>query len=284
MRGAARRFFDFVERRLGRLAEHRLRLALSAAGFVGSLRNRLSRRWPSPREIGALFPLLGPREAAKAAWKIGGIEARNRIFAAHLEEDDARLAQELMSRPFPDLARLRPPFIVGSFHVGALQALRAALTWLPAPVLVLRLGYRTPTLPTHTVLAVGETAQQRAALFARALAHLRSGGVVVLALDYVTGPAFRVPFLGRSLELARSPFAMARLAGAPLWPVAVRWRGGAVDIEVGDELTADRSSCPEACEEEMAMAAARWLEKYLRSDPGETGLGLLHRLVLPREA
>jgi hypothetical protein len=73
---------------------------------------------------------------------------------------------------------------------------------------------------------------------------------------------------------------MARLAGVPLVPLAARWYGGTVEVEVGDELVADGFSSPEICERKLATAATGWLENYLRSDPGEMGLGLLHRLVL----
>jgi hypothetical protein len=73
---------------------------------------------------------------------------------------------------------------------------------------------------------------------------------------------------------------MARLAGVPLVPLAARWHGGIVEVEVGDELVADGFSSPETFERTLATAAAGWLENYLRSDPGEMGLGLLHRLVL----
>ncbi len=76
---------------------------------------------------------------------------------------------------------------------------------------------------------------------------------------------------------------MARLAGVPLVPLTACWHGGIVKIEVGDELVADSSSGPEIFERTLATAAAGWLENYLRGDPGEMGLGLLHRLVLSGE-
>jgi hypothetical protein len=277
---AARRSFDFLERCLSHVAEHRPQLSLSAGGHVGHLRNRLSQRWPSPEQVHILFPSLSRHEAARVAWKIGGIEARNRILARYLEKDGDRMLPGLMPRPAPALSRLHPPLILGFFHVGAPHALGAVFEWLPVPVLALRLGLRRPAVPTLTVLTIEGSTQQRALVFSRAMAHLQACGVVASALDFVSGPSLTVPFLGRSLELARGPFAMARLAGAPLVPLAARWHGGIVEVEVGDELVADGFSSPEICERNLATAAAGWLENYLWSDPGEMGLGLLHRLVL----
>jgi len=280
VRQAARRSFDFLERCLSHAAEHWPQLSLSAGGHVGHLRNRLSQRWPSSEEVHTLFPSLNRHEAARVAWKIGGIDARNRILGRYLERDRDRLLTWLMPRPAPALSRFHPPFILGFFHVGAPQALGAVFEWLPVPVLALRLGIRKPAVPTLTVLTIEGSTQQRALVFSRAMAHLQACGVVASALDFVSGPSLTVPFLGRSLELARGPFAMARLTGAPLVPLAARWHGGIVDVEVGDELVADGFSSPEICERKLATAAAGWLENYLRSDPGEMGLGLLHRLVL----
>ena len=247
---------------------------------IGRLRNRLSRRWPSPDQVHTLFPSLNRRDAARVAWKIGGIEARNRILASYLERDSDRMLRGLMPRPAQALSRLHPPFILGFFHVGAPHALGAVLEWLPVPVLALRFGLRRPAVPSLTVLTTEGSTQQRALVFSRAIAHLQACGVVASALDFVSGPSLRVSFFGRSLALARGPFAMARLAGVPLVPLAARWHGGIVEVEVGEELVADSFSNTEICERKLAAAAAGWLENYLRSDPGEMGLGLLHQLVL----
>jgi hypothetical protein len=97
---------------------------------------------------------------------------------------------------------------------------------------------------------------------------------VVVALDIVPGPGFRVPFLSRSIQLARGPFALARIAGAPVRPLVARWRGGGVEVEAGEALAAPASE-----EEALAGEAARWLERYLLESPAELGLGLLRSLL-----
>ena len=108
-----------------------------------------------------------------------------------------------------------------------------------------------------------------------ALLHLKERGFVVLALDGVQGPGLPVSCLGQRLELARGPFALARLSGAPLCPLVARWERGRIGIVVGDELAAKEG------EEAFAAAAARWLERYLVASPVEVRLGLLRVFSTP---
>jgi hypothetical protein len=156
--------------------------------------------------------------------------------------------------------------------VGAVHAFGPALERLPGPVLALRQGaLYSPKPPVEIVTTEGDD-QQRAATFQRALARLSEGGFVVLALDVVPGSGLRVPCLGRTLELARGPFALARLANVPLVPFVARWRRGGVDIELGETITGEPENA-------LAVSAARWLERYLLDSPAELGLGLLRRLL-----
>ncbi|HJX29911.1 MAG TPA: hypothetical protein VJ885_18570, partial [Thermoanaerobaculia bacterium] len=169
-----------------------------------------------------------------------------------------------------------------------------ALERLPGPVLALRQGLlATPQAPVEVVSTEGDD-QRRAAVFQRALAHLGAGGFVVLALDVAPGPGLRVPCLGRTLELARGPFALARLTGAPLMPLVARWtapwKQGGVEIVTSEALTPSARLSPgerergvastdPAWEGALATAAASWLERYLLEAPAELGLGLLRALL-----
>jgi hypothetical protein len=248
--------------------------ALAVAGALGRLRNRLSRRWPSPRQVQILFPALDRRASARVAWEIGGLEGRNRFLAARLLRSGLELLRPLVWVPLADLAALRPPLILGTFHVGAVHALGPALERLPGPVLALRQGpLYTPRPPLEVVSTEGDD-QSRAAVFHRALGHLERGGFVALALDVAPGPYLRVPCLGRTLALARGAFALARITGAPIVPLVARWRGGGVEVALGEPLTADPAD-----EQALAAAAGRWLESYLLKAPGQSGLGLLRSLL-----
>ncbi|MEA2600258.1 MAG: Bacterial lipid biosynthesis acyltransferase [Acidobacteriota bacterium] len=260
------------------LAARHPRLAFSGVSALGSLRNRLSRRWPSPDQVRSLFPQLAPSAASRVAWSIGALEARNRLLVDGIRREGLGPVRPLVRTPTA-FAALRPPLVLGFFHVGAVQAIGAAIERLPGPVLVMRLGsLYTPSPPVEVASTEGDD-QRRAATFRRALAHLASGGFVVLALDITPGPGLRASCLGRTLELARGPFALARLTGAPLRPMVARWRRSAVEVEVGEALATDLTSGPETRESDLAAAAARWLERYLLESPAELGLGLLRVLL-----
>ncbi|HTG34772.1 MAG TPA: hypothetical protein VLB76_17765 [Thermoanaerobaculia bacterium] len=269
-----RHTFDTLERGLAPLVARHPRMALPAASGLGALRNRLSHRWPSPEQIQTLFPQLAPRAAARVAWKIGALEARNRLLVEAIRRQGLEPVRRLMRPASEAFAALRPPLILGTFHVGAVQALGAAIERLPGPVLVLRLGaLYSPSPPVEIVSTEGDD-QRRALAFQRALAHLAGGGFVVLALDGSPGPGLRVPCLGRTLELARGPFALARLTGAPLVPLVARWRNSEVEAEVGAAIVGMEEGA-------LAASAARWLEGYLMAAPEEIGLGLVRALLTP---
>jgi hypothetical protein len=272
-----RHTFDALERGLAPLAARHPRVALPAASGLGALRNRLSRRWPSPEQIQALFPHLASRAAARVAFSIGALEARNRLLVDAIRREGLEPVRQLLRPPSEAFAALRPPLILGTFHAGAVQALGAAIERLPGPVLVLRLGPLYSPSPPVEILSTEGDDQRRAFSFQRALYHLKEGGFVVLALDGAPGPGLRVPCLGRMLELARGPFALARLTGAPLVPLVARWRRSEVEVEVGAALAGVEEGA-------LAASAARWLEGYLTAAPGEIGLGLVRALLTPPPA
>jgi hypothetical protein len=269
----ARGLFDRLERGLPPLAARRPGLAYAAAGALGSLRNRLSRRWPSPEQVQILFPDLMRRDAGRIAGEMAGNEGRNRLLIEAIRRAGPPAVRPLVATSAEVFTALRPPLLLGMFHTGAIQALNVAVERLPGRVLVLRQGALYPPEPPVAVESTDGDGQRRAAAFRRALLHLKEGGFVVLALDVVQGASLGVSCLGRSLELARGPFALARLTGAPLRPLVARWERGRIGIVVGDELEAP------AGEGAYAASAARWLERYLAESPVEVGLGLLRVLL-----
>lgn len=276
----ASRVFDALELRLSRGTLHR---ALPAAAALGQVRNRLSRRWPSPEQVRALFPHLDRSTAARLAWRIGGLEARNRVMVAAIRRAGEDPLRSLI-RCSPAFLGLRPPVILGMFHVGAIHVLGAALERLPSSVVALRDGgpLSAPRPPLE-MLSTGESAQGRAAVFRRLVLQLERGGFVALALDVVPGPVLHAPCLGRTLPLPRGPFALARLTGIPILPLVARWRQGSIDVALGEAITPDRlteaAGGPEARESALAAVAARWLEQYLLDAPADLGLGLLRSLL-----
>ena len=164
--------------------------------------------------------------------------------------------------------------IVSTFHIGPTLGLGVLSERMQGETLVLR-GTQFPL--DHTgrqnvnldVNLIGGTDQQRAATFHRAIERLRQNGFVVLALDPHEAHRIAAPFLGRTLQLARGPFAMARIARVPIVPLVARWDGDEIEIIVGEPLP--------ILDDEQALAAlaAQWLESYLRDSPGELSARIL---------
>jgi hypothetical protein len=280
----ARQGFDRLEAILGRLAERRPLLALSAAGVVGASRNRLSRRWPSTGEVRALFPHLGRVAAALVAARIGALEARNRVQVRCVARAGLAPLRPLVSVADTLLA-LRGPGILATFHVGATHALGPALERLAAPVLALRLGSLAAVRsPVESVTTEGDE-QQRAAVFYRAKRQLDDGGFVAMAVDVVRGAWIETACLGRPLRLARGAFALSALTAAPIVPLVSRWSRRGAHVVAGEPLRpvhrAGTAIDSRASEQALAVAAAAWLEQYLLGAPAELSLGLLLGLLRP---
>jgi hypothetical protein len=272
--GAATRLFDALERSLLPVAAARPSIGYAAAGALGSLRNRLSRRWPAPQEVRRALPHLERGAAAAVAWRIAAQEARNRLLVAAVRRLGLAAIRELVDTPAA-VVSLRPPSILATFHVGAMQALGPAFERLCAPTLVLRLGrLYSPTFPVELEATSGDP-QQGSAAFLRALDTVRGGGFVAMAVDLPTGAAVRCPFLSGSIDCARGPFALARLTGAPLLPLTARWRRGRIAVEIAEPLHARAGMEPAAAEAELAARTVVWLSDYLTAAPAELGLGLL---------
>lgn len=286
VRHTASRLFDALELRLGARLRRHPSGALRIMAAVGRGRNFLSRRWPSPAEVQRLLPDLAPRQAARVAWEVAGLAACNRHLAAASRHGDGDAVGALPLRAPAGFSRLRPPLILGFVHAGLVEGLGSALGHLAAPVVVLRHGHQRATAPPPLVLVTTEGGEQgRAAAFLQAYASLQGGGFVAAALDVLPGaPGTGLPvsLLGRRLELARGPFALARLTGAPILPLAARRCRGGMEIVAGEPVAAGERAGEmgaAAREGELAGAVAAWFEIYLRGSPGELGLGLLRNLL-----
>lgn len=103
----------------------------------------------------------------------------------------------------------------------------------------------------------------------RAVAQLRRGGLIIIAGDGVdTTDTLPTPCLGRAVRMARGPFALARICGAPLVPLLARCdHQGVIRITVGEPL--DGHGSGRELETALAVAAGRWLETYLLTRPSQ---------------
>jgi len=290
IRKAGRRLFDRLEGALAPAAPRHAALAAAAAAGLGRLRHRLSGRWPTVAEVRLLFPELPARVARGVAARIAGLEARNRLLVASLHRAGLAPIRALV-RTHEVFAALRPPMVLVTFHVGAWNGIGPALERLGRPVLVLRDGFLYTPAPPVEIAETGGDEQRRAAAFYRALEVLERGGFVLASLDLPASPGIRAPCLGRSLELARGPLALARLGGAAMAPIAACWCRGGIEIRAGAPLVVRSTPSPSprgeaapgtdpgAWEARLAAAAADWLDRYLSAAPEELGLGLLRELL-----
>lgn len=272
MKKALARFaFGTYERLLSLLAAVAPRSAFAAARAAGSLRHRLSRRWPAADEVARILPGLRTEEAAAIARRIAEEEAMQRVLAKAMRWFGTAPLRDVVSMDAA-LEAIRGPAILTLFHAGALHAVGAALERLPVPVLAFRQGVLLRPRGALTSVTDLDTDAERAAAFHRALVHLRGRGIVAMTADLAPGAAIDVPLFGRTLRLARGPFALARLTGAPLVPVAVRREGDRIVVSSAEPIAGGD-------ERTMALALGAWLEAWLREHPADLSLALVNELL-----
>jgi hypothetical protein len=233
-------------------------LAFRVSDFITSL------VWPrfSLDRAETLFGLT-KRDARRVTVHTRNTVLRNQVVSQMLASGGLESVRHLVV-PDHSLGTLRPPLILGTFHVGALIALGAALERVPGRVLVLRRRISGTTGPSRLTIELTDGDEQhRARVFYRALDWLREGGSVFMPLDPEEAVRIGAPFRGRSLLLARGPFAMSRIMQVPIVPIVARWRGSRIEIIAGDPIP------PADDESVIAAGAAAWLERYLLESPLE---------------
>jgi len=234
----------------------RANLSRTVSGTLGWLASR------SPRiaffvadALGAFLALIMRRPSWAVRRRIWKNHVRTQLLEGWTDRDGMAPLRMLV-RPNDAIAQLQPPLIIGTFHVGPTYGLGVLSERLNGETFVLR-G------------PMGATDQQRAATFHRAIERLRSNGFVIVALDPNEAQRIAAPFFEGTLQLARGPFAMSRVARVPIVPVVARWDGDAIELIVGEALPVSDD------EKAIAEAAARWLESYLREQPGELSYRVL---------
>ena len=259
------RSFDGGGRLLGRLTVSHPADAYRLAAWLGAFRHRLTRRWPTTGEVQALFPHLEPRAATAVATRIAALHERNLLLVRTIVGDGIDPVRPLVSVA-ESLTTMQGPKILGTFHIGALHAIGAALERLRSPVLELRSGTLfAPRAPLQVQSTEGSD-QQRAAALHRALRHLRDGGLVVMTLDVVADRGFDTACLGHPLRVAPGAFALARWTNAPIVPVVSRWVSSGIHVHSDEPVRSPDE-------------AAQWLERFLIASPSEITLGLLRILL-----
>jgi lauroyl/myristoyl acyltransferase len=242
-----------LARVLGGVASRSPNIAFRACDWLAALWARTSPR-PTRAQLRALFPDVPAQELSRVLRQIWSSHARTTLLGGWYYREHMAPVYRL-TRANDAIRDLRSPMIVGTFHIGPTLATGTIRGQLDGELLVLRGN-------------VGTTDQERAATFHRAIERLRDG-FVLMALDPREAQRIEVPFLGSTLQLARGPFAMARVARVPITPLIARWEGNAIELVLGEPLAISTD------ERELASAAARWFERYLREHPGELSYRVL---------
>jgi lauroyl/myristoyl acyltransferase len=262
MRRARARFSRSLSMGLGWLATLSPRVAFTATDALAALLTIGSRR-PTRAMLRSLFPHLSRHDTGRVLRRIWTTYARTLLLGGWIRRA-GREPIRLLVRENDAVCRLRPPMIVSTFHIGPTLGLGVLSERMQGETLVMR-GTQFPLdrASRENVNLIEGTDQQRAATFHRAIERLRQNGFVILALDPHEAHRIAAPFFGRTLQLARGPFAMARIARVPIVPLVARWDGDEIEFIVGEPLP--------ILDDEQALAAlaAQWLENYLRDSPGE---------------
>lgn len=242
---------EHAVRRWGRLS---FALAAAADGALNPWRRARRRRAPPLLIRGVEFPRPPRRAFDTPGYYRGRVLSKRYLSPGVAWPFPAVVAG-------PDPCTLRPPLVLATFHIGPLPALGALVQRLPGPAAIVT---NRPGVPTRgaAVLSATGSEGQRVAAATEAARIVRSGGFALLLVDGVGNARVPITLFGHETSLAAGAFALARLAGAPVLPIAVRWQGMHVRFECGDLI-------PSAAAETMAASVAAWLEGYLYRNPGE---------------
>lgn len=212
--------------------------------------------------LAEVFPELAPAAARGVIAHGRRFAMRNFVLAESVRLDrDFETVRKLVL-PNERLATLPHPTILGTFHLGALAAIGIALEQLPGRVLALRATPKLVSVRSNlTIEMTRGDEQHRARVFHRAIQFLNAGDFVFVPLDPEESTRIAVPFRGRTLHLARGPFALSRITGAPIQPIIARWNGTNIEFVIGDAIPSSND------ESALAAAAASWLERHLLAHP-----------------
>lgn len=159
-----------------------------------------------------------------------------------------------------DPATFVPPMVLTAFHIGPQTRLGPFLTRLAGVVAIPANG--PPAILANMIVHPTSLEWQRVAAFSHSARTVRGGGFALVTADGMGGARVAARCLNREIALSAGPFALARLTGAPLRPLAARWVGSALHITAGEAI-------PPGDPADMASAVAGFLERLLREYPAE---------------
>lgn len=113
-----------------------------------------------------------------------------------------------------------------------------------------------------------------------AVGRMKQGSFVLLGLDgRLGGSHIPLPCLGRQMGFPLGPAFLHRVTHAPVIPLSVQWapEDEFIDFKVHPPLTGDGPELGQARSDEKALTRniARWMEDFMRSNPGQIHLNRL---------
>ncbi len=249
------------------------------AGALGHA-HQLMTSQPAPGDVAAGLGERPARELGRLARQIAATDFRNTALDLMTSRLGIAALAPLLSLVRPEiLTELRArgePAVLVMTHVGPLTASIAALVRLGETGLVLRRYFRELLLPGFDCCPTGDGMGGHA--LKRAVERVRAGGIVVLPLE---GPGDGAPVdvLGKSVRVARGALLLSRLTGAPLVPVSTLWRGdGRIEVAFHEPIRRPDAS-PEVRDAEVARALGGFVERTMRSAPGQVWIFRLSDLA-----
>jgi hypothetical protein len=185
-----------------------------------------------------------------------------------------RLNDPSLRQPYPrliggsGLATLSPPQVLVSLHSGPLRALDGLWPYLPGEVTVL-LGPGYRRLHNARSLRINNDEATRVAVARGAARALQNGGFLFMTPDADGTARVTAELMGIRFSLASGAFALARMTASPMVPIALRWRGSAIEAVIGRPIAPGSESL-------MAAQLLQWFGEYFRDNRAQLS-ALLYR-------
>ncbi len=185
-----------------------------------------------------------------------------------------RLSDPPLPQPYPrlivrsGLSMLSAPQVLVSLHLGPLRAFDEVWPRVPGEVTVL-LGPDYPGPYNARLLRGSDDESTRAAVAREAARALQNGGFLFMTPDADGTTRVTAELMGIRFSLAIGAFALARMTGSPMVPIALRWRGSAIEAVVGRPIAPSSES-------QMAAQLLQWFGEYFRDNRAQLS-ALLYR-------
>jgi lauroyl/myristoyl acyltransferase len=252
------------------------RAVLRLSDAVGRLEFDFVRREPTPAQTAEFFPDLSPRRAVEVSREIAAARWRDRWLDRMARRGGAEAAAALVRcfgvQEVQDRASRRAPTILLFAHLGPRFAAAAGLTALGLPALLMVPPQHFP-LPERLELLAAPTADgsHLALGLKRGLERLARGELVAVPVDGDMGmTAATAAFLGRRVRPPRGPAVLARLSGAPAFPIVTVWDRSCCGLElrVFPPLSVPAEPTDgEAFDGAFLAAALAFFERFHRQHP-----------------